>query len=529
MIAILGLLFNLVGFCFFAWRRLKRYLHIFQQDEYDGSRFLPWLIQTRTFDKRVSIALVVIAFFTIFLRTPINIFLPGLLFIIFALLEADPTKIAKKPLAMTKRASRVFMTAMIVTALIAIGVARVKNIWLWIILVQVLPITLVLAKTILQPGENRIQRRIREEAQTKLQQINSKIIGITGSFGKTSVKHILGNILGLNARSFFTPGGINTVMGISRIIREQLPTDTEFFVVEMGAYGQGSIKRLCDLTPPSLGIITALGEAHYERFKDLDTVARAKFELADAVLNHPDGKMIVHDSVLKQSYARDFVTAHRDRFIVCGMEQNSDVVISSWEQTKNGLNIVVQWNGQTHSINAPIFGEQHVGNIALSFAAASVLGIAPEYALHALQVTPQIKHRLEIKPQPDGTTYIDDAYNSNEIGFTAALDCLSRVADGKGRRIIVTPGLVELGEKHDDVHRSLGALTAEKADITVVVKPERIPSFLEGFRGKQTSAELKEFGSFKDAIQWVQLNIQSGDVVLLENDLPDLYERKLVL
>ena len=175
------------------------------------------------------------------------------------------------------------------------------------------PFTLVLGNILMMPLESRTQRKFWTEAHTKLKRLRPMVIGITGSFGKTSVKHILGHILSMHARTLYTPGSVNTVMGNTRIIREQLKPGVRYFIAEMGAYGIGSIKRLCDLTPPDFGILTTIGEAHYERFKSLETVAQAKFELSEAVIAK-DGKMIVGEEVLAQQYAVDYMNAHRDQF-----------------------------------------------------------------------------------------------------------------------------------------------------------------------------------------------------------------------
>src|ERR1700683_3694665 len=153
------------------------------------------------------------------------------------------------------------------------------------------------------------------------------VIAVTGSYGKTSVKHILGHVLETAAPTLITPGSVNTAMGIARVIRERLQPHHRYFVVEMGAYGPGSIRRLCALTPPKMGIVTAIGMAHYERFKSLEAVAAAKFELAEAVAAN-GGKTIAAADVLAFAAPRRFAAAHPDLLLAVGSEANAGVTVS---------------------------------------------------------------------------------------------------------------------------------------------------------------------------------------------------------
>src|SRR5206468_4274303 len=146
-------------------------------------------------------------------------------------------------------------------------------------------------------------------AHSKLQRLNPVVIGVTGSYGKTSVKHILGHVLETAGPTLITPGSVNTAMGIARVIRERLAPHHRYFVVEMGAYGIGSISRLCALTPPKIGIISAIGKAHYERFRSLEAVARAKFELAEAVRDNA-GTIIIAADTMEFAWPRQFAEQH---------------------------------------------------------------------------------------------------------------------------------------------------------------------------------------------------------------------------
>jgi UDP-N-acetylmuramoyl-tripeptide--D-alanyl-D-alanine ligase len=184
----------------------------------------------------------------------------------------------------------------------------------------------------------------------------------------------------------------------------------------------------------------------------------------------------------------------------------------------------LRWKDTFYSLNVPLFGLHHTDNIGLAFATACTMGIEPQIVINALKTVPQIPHRLEVKKLNKGYL-IDDAYNSNPLGFRSALDLLFLVGK-KRRKILITPGMVELGGAHDEIHYQIGGLAAESCDICIVIKPKRIKTFVQGFKEKSRGNQmLLEMESFAQAQEWLDDNIQDKDLVLIENDLPDIYER----
>jgi UDP-N-acetylmuramoyl-tripeptide--D-alanyl-D-alanine ligase len=455
--------------------------------------------------------------------------LSGLFCLGAAAIERDPRKTAKKPLAMTARAKRIYLIALAVAAIVGIGAVLLTE-WtaIWLLSVQLVPFTLVAANLLLAPFEARVQRRYWDEARATLQRFDPIVIGVTGSYGKTSVKHILGHVLETAAPTLITPGSVNTAMGIARIVRERLAAHHRYLVVEMGAYGIGSIARLCALTPPKLGIITAIGMAHYERFKTLDAVARAKFELAEAARDN-GGTAILAADVLEFAWPREFVARHRDRVVTVGADAAADLVIDSLRQQPDGIVAEVQWRGARYVLRAPLFGLHQGHNVALAFGAACTLGLAPEDVVASLRSTPQIAHRLEVKRQGDGAIVIDDAYNSNPVGFASALDLLDALRQPEGRRILVTPGMVELGAAHQEEHERIGRLAAARVDVLLAVAPHRVEPLAAAFAAAAPEREIVPCPTFAEARGWLDRNLGGRDVVLIENDLPDLYERPLRL
>jgi len=509
-------------------------------EDYLNPRLWKWIGKNKAFDKRLTPAFLVLGTVSIVSIIP-EFFVNFMVFICLAFMtysETDPRKSAKKKLVLTTRAKRIYFPALILVTVSGALCFWNSSPFLWILNVQLIMFSLLIINSLLQPFEAIIQQGYWNDAKVKMNQFQPTVIAITGSFGKTSVKHILGHILKTQASTLITPGSVNTPMGITRIIREQLDESHKYFIVEMGAYGPGSIARLCKLTPPDYGIITTIGHAHYERFRSLETVCQAKFELAEAVIEK-GGKAVIHERTKRFSHAREMRIEHPDHFIVCGEPpeidpakrkdvnylEKTDWHIVSVEQLATGLELKLSKDGKPYGFEIPLYGIHHGHNAALAITLALELGMGPLAIIQALKSLPQIQHRLEVKRQPDGTRLIDDAYNSNPLGFRSALDLMAIIQNSSGRNILITPGMVELGSAHNEVHEKIGTYAGEICDVAIVVSSKRIPTFIRGFQKTGASKTLIEVDSFEDATKWLSDNRKEGDIILLENDLPDIYER----
>src|SRR5215212_1141278 len=368
-----------LAYLVFAVRRLLTFLHIFQQEEYDGPRFLRWIWEQKAFDRKATVLLLAIWAAGFALNEQWRAYLPiamSVALLGIAAIERNPLKEAKKKLVLTARAKRILGVALAILLALSIVLAVTgAPLVLWILMVQAIPPALVAANAALQPYENYIQRGFWREAHEHLNRVNPQIVGITGSFGKTSVKHILNHVLEVQAATLTTPGSVNTPMGIARIVRERLTAQHRFFICEMGAYGPGSIQRLCKLARPNIGVITALGQAHFERFKSLETVAKTKFELAEEAIAN-GGRMIIAEQALEVPYAREFVSTRRNSFTVVGPSDDADIKILALRQTNKGIEVDLAADGKQVTIKAPLFGSHHGPNLALAFAVAKALGMA---------------------------------------------------------------------------------------------------------------------------------------------------------
>jgi UDP-N-acetylmuramoyl-tripeptide--D-alanyl-D-alanine ligase len=520
----------LVGSSLFVAKRLLRHLHYMQLEEYMPRRFLSWSWQKKAFDRRgsyvaifVSIALFLSDFSM--LLTLLGTCVLGSI----AFFEKDPRKNAKVALKITARAKRIYSVACILLAVLQLGFFAIfsENLpFLWasqIILFQSIPFSLVFACMLLEKNENLRQQNFMREAKRQLEEVNPFIIGVTGSYGKTSTKEALGKILQATRGPTFWPGkSINTLMGITREVRTHLKQGIQYAVIEMGAYGSGSIQRLCTLTPPQAAIITGIGLAHLERFGTEESIFLGKAELAKAV--PPEGILVCNgDNPGARQIAKE---NPKKQLYLYGLNPHNtglDATISTMEVTLSGTRFTLQWRGKTYPAFTPLLGKAALSNVLGAFTMACALGSDPEYVLGVIRNLEPVDNRLELQ-QEEGITYLKDAYNSNPYGFTSALEVLAALP--VKRRILVTPGMIELGSQQEFQNHSIGKLAGQICDMAIIVGETNRKALETGIlSGGIEAHRLICCSSREEAFALLKKLVQEEDGVLIENDLTDLYER----
>jgi UDP-N-acetylmuramoyl-tripeptide--D-alanyl-D-alanine ligase len=541
MINILFYTIYLISFSIFLHKRTKLLMHFFQQEEYDNWRFMQYVSKGFKFiDKKLS-GLILLSALILFVtkNLHINLTIISALLLFSAFRHINPCKKGKKVLVITQRVQRIIFISYLIFALILIGLffaicncVNPAQIFypISIILIQLIPFIIIVANIILSPLEKGVRKRYLKEAKEKIAKLQPIVIGITGSYGKTSTKQILAHIMSSVVPTLATPGSVNTEMGITRVIREELKPEHKYFIVEMGAYCQGSIANRCQLTPPTYGIITAVGNAHYERFKSEANVAKTKFELAEAIFKSKKGKLIIDADAINKKYIDKYCKNHKDKLIKISSssKEKNNYTISEKKLNKNGIEFKIKIDAKTFKIEAPLYGEHQIANVALSFALAYNLGISSESIIASLKSVPHIKHRLEVNKINAGPIFIDDAYNSNPTGFKSALATLKLLKQENGRTILITPGMAELGKLHNEKHFEIGEIAGKFVDIAIAIVPNRIKTFIDGFnKTAKTSQKLLTFDTFSQAKNWLDKNLQPRDTILYENDLPDLFETKI--
>ena len=518
-----------LGLAGFGMVRINTILTYFQQEEYDSSRFLGAVMRVRLFDVLTTLALIVLFASRLVVDFGTAFWLVATaLLVVIALRERGYAY--KKTLVATERLKRIRRLARIFF-LLSLLLLFVHEYAVFAIL-QIAPLCIMLANRLLRPMQTRINQGFIDQATDKLNAYQPITIGITGSFGKTTTKHILAEVLEAAGPVFYSPGSINTVLGLTRNIREKLQRGHKYFIAEMGAYGIGSIKRLCDFADPGFGIVTAIGNAHTERFGDIATIARAKSELVEHVCAR-GGQVVIPFEILEHTPFATLKAKHPDLVRTVGHEAEADFQIVSAELEQASWQIEIEntfdRDAPRLTYTLPLLGDHNILNSALSVVLTYLISPASATRIAAFSKdVEQVQHRLQKVDNPGQPLILDDAYNSNEIGFTNAVTVLRKLAGERGgKAVLVTPGVAELGLEHDRVHGRLGAHASKHCDIVIAVNPSRIESFVAAL--DQTKTEYHARGSFAEARRLVSEITTESDVVLYENDLPDILEEKRLL
>ena len=429
----------------------------------------------------------------------------------------------------------------------------------WIFVLIFAPLLTAAASLINGPLEKRINDGFIRDAQRILgEQPRLRIIGVTGSFGKTSVKYYLTTLLSEQYNVLMTPESYNTPMGIVRTIREQMKPTHEIFVCEMGARHVHDIREITDFVHPDDGILTAIGEQHLETFHTLDNIIATKYELLDAVEEKhpagealsPEGRKIVNgddenirahmkypDALtygLKEGNdfrARDIRvtpagTAFKVQLSERAARQLALPVIDSTHRPSSGGEVSAKGEGDISSagieFTTSLVGAHNVQNIMGAIALATLYGVPASKLRRAVRRIEGVPHRLELK-RHGNVTILDDAYNANPAGAKTALETLGYFRDQT--KILVTPGMVELGAREKEYNEAFGAQAAEVCDYIILVGEKRTAPIAEGIRGKGfDEARLFIKKTFDEAAALMyEIDAGKEKVILLENDLPDNY------
>ncbi len=528
IVAAISLILLIVNLVF----EYKRDLMMLQQNSYRPERYMGWL--RKSGDSTSVIRLIALVVFFIDLYAVGHQYFGLVLAAFFAIYASAKEAKAKykKPLAWTARVKRIYTTVWLLTAVIAgivllifkpVGAADI----LYMLSLTMLGaycashVMMIVTDYILSPVEKLINRKYYNQARDILRQMpDLKIVGITGSYGKTSTKHYLYRILSEQFDTLMTPGSYNTTLGVIRTIREYLKPYNEIFIVEMGAKARGDIKEICDLVNPGYGIITAVGPQHLESFRTIDNVQATKFELADAI--PADGFVVVNDDFNKIA-DRKVTNTTCLRYGV--RSDDAPYRAENVIYTSAGTEFDVTGpDGWQLSLKTRLMGECNVSDLLAAVVMAHKLGVPDSKIAVAVASIEPVEHRLSVKSTPGGITILDDAFNSNPVGSKMAVEVLGSFKTGK--RIIITPGMIELGSEQFDLNFEFGKHIGQFADVAIIVGAYNREAIVAGIK------EIKDFpqeniyqpSTFAEAQQILAGLAAKGDVVLYENDLPDTFK-----
>lgn len=531
-LAIIAIIFLIILLAF----EFKRNVTMLQQNSYRPERYYKWL---RLSGDSTSYPRLIGIFIFLFCLSSFNAKRVSLLIlIVFAicLIALLAKKKYKKPLVYTKRVIRILTVIALQVAIVCAGALLITHYGLFgktnllyagavtLLFVYVISHIFIFSTLfVLSPVERHINNKFYKSAKNKLAGMpDLKIIGITGSYGKTSTKHYLFRILNSEYETLMTPGSFNTTLGVVRTVNEYLKPYHEAFIVEMGAKQKGDIKEICDLVKPSIGIITAVGPQHLETFKTIENVRDTKFELVDSL---PHNGLAVLDNDYEIIAKRQVNNCHSLRYGCENVCKSADYVATDIKYTQSGTIFKLQCpDGQLIEFETPLLGEYNISNLVAAIITAHKLGVPEDKIKISVGMMEPVEHRLEIRRFANGLTIIDDAFNSNPKGASMAVEVLKNMTGG--RRIIITPGMIELGEEQYRLNKEFGyKIAGAGIEYTAIVGHYNKEAILEGLTEGGCSADnILFFDTFLDANAWMTAFATPGDIVLIENDLPDTFK-----
>jgi len=507
----------------------QKALHMLQQNWYnDSNRYIKWiynnykvaflahdvyfplLVATRFFDYVLVSIMVIIFYITISYKT----------------LKERKTEQVKKAIVYTPRIKRLMITTEIlylipvVTMLFNFNTDNLfKYYFIVMIMVYLNYIIVLLANYINKPVEKLVYLYYKNKAITKLNNLsNLSVIGITGSYGKTSSKNILNDILNVKYNAFATPKSFNTPYGLIIAINNHLDKFNDFFIAEMGAFYKGEIKGMCNLVKPKYGILTNIGKAHLETFGSQENIQTGKFELIESLPS--DGLGILNgDDPLQLSYKLN----NDCQIMWIGIDNHDvDIYAKDIKLSDRGTTFKVVFNGtgDEYIFETKLLGKANVYNILAGIALGHYLNMSINQLQLGVSKINTIEHRLELKKY--GTiNIIDDAYNSNPTGAKMALDVLKLMP---GTKIVVTPGMIELGDDQDILNLEFGKQMASVANYVILVGKTQTKPIYEGLKLSDfEESHIFVINDVKEAFK-IMRTLNNGETyVLIENDLPDLF------
>ncbi len=519
-----------------------KFLLVMQQSGYRGKRYYKWLLSPETpyMSRLMLLCLLGLLFFCVlnmcfaYVGETIASYLGFLSYGLFIGLYIDSEKNvnAKVPLKKTKRLVRLCITFVVVAAALTFGIIVLVNFIAYSIgdkvvgllryapfcLIPLLsPTFLFMAYCVNEPAEHVIKKRIVAKATAKLNSSEVTRIGITGSFGKTSVKEILNTVLSQKFRVLSTPASYNTPMGIALTVKG-LDSTHDIFIAEMGARNKGDIKELVAMIKPDYGVLTGINNQHLETFGSIEAIKDTKFELFEGLKKGGAGFFSSASDGAKELFER----FNGEKYSAGIDGENNFAYATDIVTDEHGMSFMLNVNGeQPVKCNTVLLGRHSVANICLAAAVACKLGLSPEEIAAGVNRIPALKHRLELLPNNKNIVIIDDSYNSNEDGIKAAMEVLDTF---KGRKIVLTPGLVELGKMENVINLEYGKTLAKHADIVIVIGKHNAEMLISGLTDggfiKENIMFAKSLNKGNDLLNEI---VKEGDVVLFENDLPDNY------
>ena len=529
----LGFYVSLLTYFLYVLIRYRNGLYMLQQNSYNVSnRYIKWIGKNvkKVFVSWDFLYVLVIPFYFIL---DINFFyLINIMFFLF-LFYLEGSKIkrmqVKKPFVVTSRIKRLVLTIFVIYLFLSLVIWFNYNqndivfyYLIYLFLSYMSYFVVFIANIINKPIEKCVYYYYKNMALKKLNDKTNLIkIGITGSYGKTSSKNILNEILNAKYNSFATPKSFNTPYGLMNAINNYLDKFDNVFIAEMGACKIGDIKELCDFIKPSYGIVTKIGEAHLETFKSLENTTMEKMKLIESL--PCDGIGILNADDERQV---SYLIKNNCKIIWIGIDNidKADVFARNIKIDNLKMSFDVEFkNKESYHFETSILGRANIYNILSAIALGRALGVTICDMQRVVKYLKPTEHRLSIK-KLGNITIIDDAFNSNPDGSKMALEVLDLM---KGVKVIVTAGMIELGSKQYELNYLFGKFISEVCDYVILVGKEQTKPIYEGLiDNNYLKDKIYVINDVKESFEIINKIDGKNKYVLLENDLPDIFNEK---
>lgn len=335
------------------------------------------------------------------------------------------------------------------------------------------------------------------------------IIGITGSYGKSTTKEYLRVLLSQKYRVLATPAHVNVDIGVARALLNNLKNDTEVCVVEMGAYKKGEIKNICDLVRPSIAVLTAVADQHLSLFGSVEAIQEAKGELIQAI-PHAGLCVVNADSPAAIETVKRFSAAPAYTY---STTQEANMTMSGIDVSPDRVRARYHGKYINMDINAPMHGKHLLSNLLAAIIVAEHLGLSIEEINAGIREISTLSGTMRVFINSSGSVIIDDHYNSNPDGFVAAIDYMT-CYEGM-RKVVITPGMLELGAHSTEQHQRIGAHIAAHADLCIITKNDFAQDIIEGLHRNGKPIEYIVCTTPEQAIDALQ-RCAEKDCILLE-------------
>ncbi len=406
---------------------------------------------------------------------------------------------------------------MLLTAIVLIFITTGLGVFLYDKTLDIYPLVLVdlcipllawIAVVLVSFPANAIKKSIYNKAKKKRESLKHlKVIGITGSFGKSTVKDFLATILEERFNVLKTEKNQNTEMGISKMVIDKLDENCEVLVVEMGAYKMGEIKTLCDITKPQIGVLTGINEQHLDTFGSIENTQKGKYELIESLPK--DGASFFNAD---NQYSLSLAQKTKGNVFTYGAGIKSDFIYKNLKAEGDLISFDFCSQQGSSCVKVKVCGKHNASNIVAAISVALYMGLSMEEILAGLQKIEVPSNAIRVYQGINGSSIVEDSYNSNPDGVISALKYLNSV--NKKHKVVVMPCLIELGKKSKQIHEDLGRRFSAVADDIIITTPDFLKSIMKG--SGEYKSRIKFIPDAKSINSEIERIVDKNSAILIE-------------